>query len=331
MKLTMLLPPKYEEKKWTLAKQVGVNFAITKAAPDLSGKPGPYDFKALKSIQEEFQQSGFGLYGLEGDQFDMSPIKLGLKNRDEAIEKYQRMLKNMGRLGIPLLCYNFMAVIGWFRTRTNVEQRGGAWCSEFDASAIENDLVPEDQRITEEKLWENYFYFMDAVLPVAEEAGVQMALHPDDPPLSPLKGVGRIFTTADSFDRILKKYDSANNGITFCQATFKTMGEDIKAISERWLKQKRIFFVHLRDIEGNKYKFRETFPDNGSTRMSEMLEHYYNAGFEGPLRPDHVPAMYGETQNSFAGGMSVGYEITGKIFAIGHIKGICEALNIPLE
>jgi mannonate dehydratase len=331
MKLTMLLPAKYDEKKWILAKQIGVNYAITKAASDLSGKPGPYNFKALKSIKEEFNSAGFNLYGLEGDQFDMSAIKLGLTNRDEVIENYQAMLRNMGQLEIPLLCYNFMAVIGWFRTRTDVKERGGAWCSEFDIADIRNELVPEDQRISEEELWDNFFYFLDAVLPVAQEAGVKMALHPDDPPLSPLKGVGRIFTTAESFEKVLVKYPGDHNGITFCQATFKTMGEDIKSISEKWLKKKKVFFIHLRDIEGNKYKFRETFPDNGSTRMSEMLGHYYNAGFDGPLRPDHVPAMYGEAQGVFSGGMSVGYEVTGKIFAVGHIKGICESLSIPLE
>lgn len=331
MKLSMLLPAKYDERKWTLARQIGVNCAITKAAPELSGKPGPYDFAALKSIKEEFQEAGFSLHGLEGDQFDMSPIKLGLANRDETIEKYQSMLRNMGRLGIPLLCYNFMAVIGWFRTRTDVQERGGAWCSEFDVTSVESELVPEEQRISEEKLWDNFFYFMDAVLPVAEEAGVQMALHPDDPPLSPLKGVGRIFTSAESFDTVFEKYPSENNGVTFCQATFKTMGEDIKAISAQWLKQKRVFFLHLRDIVGDRYKFRETFPDNGSTRFSDMLAHYHTLGFKGPLRPDHVPAMYGETQHAFAGGMSVGYEMTGKIFAVGHIRGICESLGIPLE
>lgn len=331
MKLTMLLPAKYDERKWTLAKQIGVNYAITKAMPELTGRPGPYDFNSLKTFQDEFKDAGFTLHGLEGDQFDMAPIKLGLPNRDAVIEKYQQMLRNMGRLGIPLLCYNFMAVIGWMRTRTDILERGGAMSSEFDASAIEHELVSEELRISEEKLWYNFSYFMTAVLPVAEEAGVQMALHPDDPPLSPIKGVGRIFTTAESFDRMMNAFPSANNGVTFCQATFKTMGEDLKATSERWLKQKKVFFIHLRDIEGNKYKFRETFPDNGSTSMADMIGHYYDFGFDGPLRPDHVPAMYGETQGNFASGMSVGYEITGKIFAVGHIKGICESLSIPLE
>ncbi|MGK7394379.1 MAG: mannonate dehydratase, partial [Candidatus Cyclobacteriaceae bacterium M3_2C_046] len=115
MKFSMLLPPVPDERKWTLARQIGINYAITKAAPDLSGKPAPYNFEALQSIKDDFSQAGFQLYGLEGDQFDMAPIKLGLPTRDECIEQYQQMLRNMGQLDIRLLCYNFMAVIGWFR------------------------------------------------------------------------------------------------------------------------------------------------------------------------------------------------------------------------
>ncbi|NJK83298.1 MAG: mannonate dehydratase [Saprospiraceae bacterium] len=331
MKFTMLLPPKYEERKWTLAKQIGVNYAITKAMPALSGLPAPYNMEALRSIKDNFAHAGFTLYGLEGDQFDMSSIKLGLPDRDEWIERYQQMLRNMGQLNIRLLCYNFMASVGWFRTRVDVPVRGGALVSEFNIKDA-TELVPENERITEEKLWQNLFYFLDAVLPVAEENGIKMALHPDDPPVSPLKGVGRILTNAAAFDSILTKYpNNASNGITFCQATFKTMGEDLKAIAKPWLQQQKISFLHLRDIEGDKYHFRETFHDNGSTDMVEMLQFYHQFGFDGPLRPDHAPAMYGETQQAFQGGISAGYEITGKIFAIGYLKGICEASGIPIE
>ena len=328
MKLTMLLPPRYDERKWTLARQVGVNYAITKAIPSLSGKAAPYDFEALRSIKNDFAEAGFQLYGLEGDQFDMSPIKLGLANRDEWIEKYCQMIENMGRLGIPLLCYNFMASVGWYRTKIDVPERGGALTSEFDYELVKNKLLPEEKLISEEKLWNNLFYFLDAVLPVAEKNGVRMALHPDDPPISPLMGVGRILTSSLAFDQIIARYPSPANGITFCQATFKTMDENLKEISSRWLKDHRIFFLHLRDVEGNKYKFRETFHDNGPTPMAEMLKHYYEYGFDGPIRPDHAPAMFGETQDHFSGGLSAGYEMIGKILAIGYIRGVFESFKI---
>jgi mannonate dehydratase len=327
MKLSMLLPPKPDTRKWSLAKQVGVNYAITKAMPSLSGRNAPYDLEALKAVKKDFNDAGFNLYGLEGDQFDMSAIKLGLAGRDALIEKYQQMLRNMAELDIRLLCYNFMASIGWFRTNVQVQERGGAITSEFDYETIKDELLPEELRISEEKLWDNLWYFLDAVLPVAEENGIQMALHPDDPPLSPIKGVGRILTSAAAFDSIIQKYKSPANGIAFCQATFLTMGEDIKAISKKWLADDRIFFIHLRDITGDKYKFRETFHDNGPTPMADILKHYSENGFYGPIRPDHAPAMHGETQNTSTE-ISAGYEMTGKIFAVGYIKGICEAHGI---
>jgi mannonate dehydratase len=331
MKLSLLLPPKYDERKWTLARQIGVNYTITKAMPSLSGKEAPYDFNSLRDIRNEFAEAGFKLIGLEGDQFDMSPIKLGLPNRDEWIEKYRQMVGNMGKLDIRLLCYNFMASVGWHRTRVDIPERGGAMTSEFDYETVKDILVDEELRISETKLWENLFYFLDAILPVAEENGVQMALHPDDPPISPFMGVGRILTSAGAFDRIITRYPSTKNGIAFCQATFKTMDEDLKATSYKWLHQNRIPFIHLRDIVGDKYKFRETFHDNGPTPMAEMIKHYCENGFDGIIRPDHAPAMFGETQDHFSGGISAGYEMTGNVFAVGYIKGICESLNIDLD
>lgn len=327
----MLLPPKMDERKWSLARQVGVDHVWTKATPELSGKLPPYDYKSLKAIKDDFNEAGFTIVGLEGDQFDMSPIKLGLERRDEWIEKYRDMLRNMARLDIRTLCYNWMAVVGWFRTRIDVLGRGGALVSEFKMSDTEGEIVANELQISEDKLWDNLYYFLDAVLPVAEEVGIQMALHPDDPPVSPLKGVGRILTSSSSFDRIFEKYPSPNNGLTFCQATFATMGEDIQALAKKWIPDGRVFFLHLRDVEGNKNDFRETFHDNGPTSMVEMLRLYHELSFTGPLRPDHAPAMYGEGQESFASGLSAGYEILGKIFAMGYLKGICEALDIPVE
>ena len=331
MKLSLLLPPKYDARKWTLASQVGVNYAITKAMPELSGRPAPYDFEALKSIKHDFKEAGFELMGLEGDQFDMSAIKLGLPDRDEWIDKYRQMIRNMGELSIPLLCWNFMASVGWYRTRVDAVARGGALITEFDAATAERDKLPEDQCISEEKLWENIFYFLDAVLPVAEKYGIKMALHPDDPPLSPFRGVGRILKNAAAFDKIYNRFPSAFNGIAFCQATFKTMEEDIKEVSKKWIAEDRIFFIHFRDIEGDKYHFRETFIDNGPTPIAEMLKHYYQCGFNGLIRSDHAPSMYSETQQTFSGGISAGYDMLGHLFAVGYLKGICEAAGVPLE
>lgn len=322
MKLALLLPA-LPDRKWTLARQVGVNYAITKAAPELTKMLPPWDFESLLKIKTRFADAGFNLYGLEGDEFDMTRIKLGLPGRDEDIEKYRAMLYNMGALGIRLLCFNFMAKIGWFRTSVSTPERGGALSSSFDYDLVRGAPATDVGVISEAQLWDNLSYFLRAVVPVAEEAGVQLGMHPDDPPVSPLRGVGRILTSAAAFDRAMAICPSPNFGVTFCQATFLAMGEDVPALARRW--GEKIFFVHFRDVRGTAEKFVETFHDNGPTDMPARLRLYHEIGFDGPIRPDHAPTMEGEDNQT------PGYEILGRLFAIGYMKGIMHTLNIPVE
>ena len=313
MKLSLMLPAK-KNIQWDTAAQLGVKYAVTKAAPELTGLPDPSDFSALKSIRDRFAEAGFTLYALEGDEFDMHRIKLGLPGRDGDLERYRNMLGNMGRLGIKLLCYNFMAGIGWFRTKTDLPERGGALTSGFSLRDIDNDLP---LRITEEEMWRNYEYFLDAVLPAAEEAGVRIALHPDDPPVSPLLGYSRILTSADAFRRVLQLSRSPAHGITFCQATFRCMGEDVFQLIHEF--GEKIFFLHFRDSAGTKENFRETFHDNGPTDMVRLLKCMADAVPDCLVRPDHTPTMAGESNEN------AGYAMLGNIFAVGYIKGIQEA------
>lgn len=318
MKLGMMLPAK-PDIKWQLAAQIGVKFAITKAAPELTGQLPPWDFESLRQTRDRFAAAGFKLEALEGDEFDMFRIKLGLPGRDEDIEKYQSMLRNMGKLKIPLLCYNFMAGIGWYRTRTDLPERGGALTSGFDLT----DLAGKEDvplQITEDQLWANYEYFLRAVMPVAEESGVKMGLHPDDPPVSPLLGYSRILTSADAYRRVMSLSDSASHGITFCQATFRAMGEDVFRLLPEFAE--RIFFLHFRDITGTKTCFRETFHDNGPTDMAAFLAACRDAGIDGLIRPDHTPTMAGEDN------ANPGYEMQGNLFAVGYMKGLMDALKI---
>ena len=321
MKLGLMLPAR-PDIKWQLARQIGVDYAITKAAPELTGQLPPWDFASLRRIKERFEHAGFKLHALEGDEFDMSRIKLGLPGRDEDIEKYRKMLCNMGKLEIPLLCYNFMAEIGWFRTKTDILERGGALTSGFDIKDIDNNELTAAGEVPEEKLWDNYSYFIKAVMPTAEKAGVKMALHPDDPPISPLRGIGRIFISVGNFRKAMNIVDSSSHGITFCQATFKAMGENIFELIKEFGKKEKIFFVHLRDIKGAATSFRETFHDNGPTDMAQALAAYHAAGVDTLIRPDHTPAMAGEDNST------PGYEMQGRIFAIGYIKGIMDTLKI---
>ncbi len=313
--------PAAPDRSWQLARQLGVTHAICKCAPELTGLPAPDNLDALRTIRDRFAAEGLTLCGLEGDEFDMQRIKLGLPGRDEDIARYQQMLRNLGALGIPLLCYNFMATIGWCRTDVHVPARGGAISNRFQLSALDPEPVAPELRVTEEKLWENYTYFITRVLPVAEAAGVKMGLHPDDPPLSPLRGVGRILTSADAFARAMALSDSPAHGITYCQANFLAMGEDIAATARRFAD--RIVFVHFRDIAGTREDFTETFHDNGPTDMPAMLRLYHEIGFRGPVRVDHVPSMAGEED------LPHGYAQLGRLFASGYMKGILDTARIP--
>lgn len=319
MILTDFLPA-HPDRSWDLAKQVGVTHAICKCAPELTGLPAPDNRDALRTIRDRFADAGLKLIGLEGDQFDMQRIKLGLPGRDADIACYQNMLCNMGGLGIGLLCYNFMATIGWYRTDQHVPARGGAVSNRFRLAAVDPEPVAPELRVTEEKLWDNYEYFITRVLPVAEAAGVRLGLHPDDPPLSPLRGVGRILTSAEAFARAMTLSDSPSHGITYCQANFRAMGEDVAATARRFAQ--KIVFVHFRDVVGTHEDFTETFHDNGPTDMPAMLRLYDEIGFRGLIRVDHVPSMAGEEN------LPHGYAQLGRLFALGYMKGILDTARI---
>lgn len=317
MKLAMFLP--FEpDLRWRLASQAGVTDAVVKLAPELTDLEPPWEIATLAEAKKRFQNAGLTLAGLEGDQFDMSRIKLGLEGREEDVERYRRMIRNMGELEIPLLCYNFMAGIGWYRSRTNLPERGGATTSGFDVADLPADWADAPEKISSEKVWENYVWFLERVLPTAEKAGVRLGLHPDDPPISSLAGYGRTFYNAERFDRALGLADSPSHGVTFCQANFYAAGEDVPALIRRW--NKRIFFVHFRDVRGSASAFCETFHDNGAHDMAAAVRAYREIGFDGPIRTDHAPTMAGEEASA-----ATGYEALGHLFALGYLKGLWEA------
>ena len=320
MILADFLPPP-RDRSWDFARQAGVTHAIARCHPRDTELNPPWDIAALRKVQRRFADAGITLIGLEGDEFDMRRIKLGLDGRDEDLELYRRMLANMGELGIGLLCYNFMATIGWGRTDVLGSARGGAITNRFELAALDPSPAPPEDRVTEEKLWENYTYFLRAVLPAAEKAGVQLGLHPDDPPLSPLRGVARIFTSVDAFARALALSDSPSLRVTFCQANFKLIGGDVAAAARRLAP--RIAFVHFRDVDGTAQDFTETFHDNGPTDMPAMLRLYAELGFRGPIRVDHVPSLAGEDN------LPHGYAYLGRLFALGYMKGILDTAQIP--
>lgn len=328
MFLIDFLPPR-PHPLWQLSLQMGVTHCVVKAAPELTGLPPAYEPGVLRKIQAQLAESGLKLIGLEGDPFDMNRIKLGLPGRDEDIARYQTLLRTMGELGLRMLCYNFMAGIGWHRSNANVTARGGALVSRLDLAELPPGLTPAGE-VSPERIWENYRYFLAAILPVAESAGILLGAHPDDPPVRSLRGIGRIFHSPGQFDRVLGLSPSRHHGLTFCQANWKLMaGPDGEATQaqlagniDRMTRTGRVHFVHLRDVEGDPAKFTETFHDNGPTDMAAMLRRYHDAGFRGPVRCDHVPTLAGEDN------ATPGYGTLGRLFANGYLLGLMDALGV---
>lgn len=305
---------------WRVWKQLGVDYAIATVTGLMARTERSRYAEVLAKVKAEFNAAGIQIAGVESHPVPAEKIKLGLPGRDEEIENYIAVIKALAEVGVPMICYNWMAGLGWYRTNTKVLERGGALTSEFTLSEAEAQGLTEWGRISEEKVWDNLVYFQKAVIPVAEKVGMRMALHPDDPPLSPLRGIGRILTSAANFEKVMQIVPSPINGVTFCQANFLAMGENIYSLAEKWCRQKKVFFVHFRDIQGTAGRMRETFHDNGPTDMARMMRIYHESGFQGPMRPDHAPVLAGESNDS------PGYMVQGNIFAIGYMRGILDMI-----
>ncbi len=300
---------------WDLAKQCGVDHGVIRLPED--EKFDITDFSHWKSVYERFTDFGIKPVVIEPLPNELHDhIKLGDNMRDESIEKAIKMLEYMDLLDIRTLCFNWMAHIGWLRTGDSIKERGGALVTGFDV----NDFKPTDKTITADELWDNYEYFIKAVIPYAEKYGIRLALHPDDPPLEKLGNVSRIMTSYKNIDKAVNgAVQSDSLGVTMCQATYHMMGEDLYSVIPK-LKDK-IFFVHFRNTTGNKYSFRETFHDNGELDMPALIKLYNECGIDVPIRVDHVPLMAGETQEV------AGYTALGRLYAIGYLKGILESVN----
>ena len=231
---TVLTPPTPENLQ--LSVQCGVTDFVTRY-------PGP-DLEDVKRVRDEAADAGLRLSVIEG-YLPIEKIKLGEDDGSEILAM-KSLIRHMGEAGIPVVCYNFMAGTDWVRTKLDAPERGGARVTAFDLDQVEHAMDLADRaagespkrvgnRVTETNLWGNLERFLNELLPVAEDAGVSFAMHPDDPPLVEFMGRERIMHSVAGFERLLKLAPSDHNGICFCQGTFAEMGANIVETIEHFL------------------------------------------------------------------------------------------------
>ena len=301
---------------WDIALQSGVNHGVIRLPEDA-------DFSHSDESHWGAVVKRFNDYGITPVAIEPMPnslhdhIKIGDEKRDESIAEVIKMFPIMRKFNINTICFNFMAHIGWLRTSSSFKERGGALVTEFKMS----DFVPTDKKITAEKLWENYEYFIKAVVPEAEKYEIKLGLHPDDPPVPRLGEVERIMISKENIKRaVYGIVESESLGVTMCQANYHIMGEDVyKTVDEFG---KKIFMVHFRNTTGTPEHFRETYHDNGELDMARLMKQYVALGINAPIRVDHVPTMPGEVSTL------PGYDALGRLYAIGYMRGLYEAAKI---
>jgi mannonate dehydratase len=320
IQLSEVLPPS-PGPLWTLARQMGLDYVVGGLPFDdpSNGADAPWDYMPLLRMQQQYQTAGFKVAVIEARP-PYNQVKRGLPGRDDEIAGICTLIENMGRLGIPVWCYEWMTDFNWLRTNAYTISRGGSIVTSFDEALLKDAPQTENGPISEEELWANLEYFLRKVVPVAEKWNVRLAMHPDDPPLSPIRGVGRIMRSVENYQRLLDLVPSPMNGITLCQGNFTLMTDDLPGVIRHFGRQRKIFFVHFRDVRGTVHKFEETWHDDGKTDLLACMRAYRDVGFDGVLRPDHVPTVEGDSNER------PGYSAFGRLYAIGYIRGLRQAV-----
>ncbi len=305
--------PDFDSPAWTafLGRQFGS--AAGPRAP--MRRWSAFDLAQLRTAVEAH---GLTLDCMEGVPRNwLDKAMLGLPGADEQIEHFQATLRAMGQAGIPVLGYNWIPDQVW-RTAKSAHGRGGALVTGYDHAIGERittgTLPPRD----ETQMWASWERFINAVLPVAEEAGVTLALHPDDPPVPVLDGVARLFRSEDAFARALSHADSPRHALAFCTGTMAEAGADtMHAALTRFARAGRLSYVHLRSVTGALPCFAESFHDEGTVDAVRVLRTLRDAGFDGFVIDDHVPHVVGDTV----------WGHRSRAYATGYIAGIIRTLE----
>jgi len=336
--------PEATDASLAFARQLGLS-SVQFNTPNLPGERR-WEFGDLRALRERCEAAGLTLEAIENipTTFYMRAM-LGTPGRDEDIEHVQATVRNVGRAGIPILGYHFMPASVW-RTSISAPGRGGAIVTAYDHEIATDparasdvyiawrDLARDDPflrgtqfdlgvELGEDAMWANYRYFMDAVVPVAEEANVRLALHPDDPPVEALGGVARLFRSVANLRKAAEIAPSPNAGFDLCLGTVSEMGGEAAVLEaiETLGPAGRIFYVHLRDVQGISPRFAECFIGEGNYNPLRVLRALRRVGFDGFILDDHVPRMVDDTD----------YMHRGRAHAVGYIQGLLQAIASDSE
>ena len=271
-------------------------------------------------------------------------VKLGMPERDALIARYAESIKAVGAEGIPVVCYNFMPVFDWLRTDLAFGQPDGSTALRFDQEAMlaidfssgtgdlpgwgtawsgeeVEALRAGYANLSEEDLWANLECFLKGIVPAAEKAGVQLAIHPDDPPW-PVAGFPRIITSGHALKRVTELVDSPANGVTLCTGSLGANPDEAARLPQtiRSLRN-RIHFVHARNVKtlGRRSFHESTHPD-GDVDLREVMQALIDMGFDGPIRPDHGRMIWGETGRA-------GYGLYDRALGATYLIGLEDALG----
>jgi mannonate dehydratase len=309
------------------------------------GEIWPLD--SILSLKERVERAGLSLEVIESVPVH-EDIKLGNPNRDLYIENYRATLENLSRAGIRTVCYNFMPVFDWFRTRVDHPLADGSTTLIFEEEAVSGadpvgerfdlsgfrlagedssyesgefqSLISAYSDIGDAGLWDNLTYFLHGIVDVAHDSKIKLAIHPDDPPWS-IFGLPRIITEEKSFERLLGLSASPSNGITFCTGSLGAAPDnDLPGMIRKF--GDRIHFAHCRNVRRfGERTFQESahLSSEGSLDMVRILSAYAEIGYSGPMRPDHGRMIWGETGRP-------GYGLYDRALGATYLNGIWEAL-----
>ncbi len=307
------------DDKVAFIKQLGVDdFQMNFYHCPLSDD-GYLHYEDLLSLRERGEAAGLRLAAIENVPISYyDQCMLGLPGRDQQIANMHKTIRNLGKAGIPIFGYHWVST-GVVREPDNAVLKSGARATRFDLSAHASDPLERGRVFSEEEIWENYAYYMERILPVAEEANVKLALHPDDPPVESLGGVARIMRSLDHFKRAMDTFNSPHHGLDFCMGCWSEMGghDNVVNALRHFGGQQKLFYIHFRDVQGPMDCFNECFIGDGNVDTLEVIKTLKDVNFDGFMIPDHVPQMDGDAD----------WNQRGRAHAVGYMKALIEVAD----